>query len=82
MKIEPPTYQEARSMKQNSVLISFMQPSDNQELIDYLHQTKNITIYALDQVPRNISTQSRYFDAVYSQVGCRSVEYLPLMEDL
>lgn len=69
VKVQPPTMKEAGRMRPDSRLIAFMQARDNADVIDFLHSEKNVTIFAMDQVPRNVSLTSRYFDAVYSQVS-------------
>eukprot|EP01040_Poterioochromonas_malhamensis_P014562 gene14562-16125_t len=69
VKVQPPTMNEAGRMRPDSRLIAFMQARDNADVIDFLHSEKNVTIFAMDQVPRNVSLTSRYFDAVYSQAS-------------
>ena len=51
LKIREPSNTELEAIKPNSTLVSFIQPAQNEQLIDQLIE-KNITSFALDQIPR------------------------------
>ena len=51
LKIREPSNKEMEAIKPNSTLVSFIQPAQNDKLMDQLVE-KNITAFALDQIPR------------------------------
>ena len=73
LKIREPNNAELDSIKPNSTLVSFIQPAQNTDLVNKLNE-KNITAFALDQVPRVTIAQA--CDVLSSQaniVGKRAV---------
>ncbi|QJC28494.1 Re/Si-specific NAD(P)(+) transhydrogenase subunit alpha [Enterobacteriaceae endosymbiont of Plateumaris consimilis] len=73
IKINPPTIEEIKLIKNNSVLISFIWPSKNPFLLKEL-AIKNITAISMDSVPRISRAQS--IDALSSMsnlTGYRSI---------
>jgi NAD(P) transhydrogenase len=53
-------------MKENSTLISFLQPAQNKDVVEKL-RSKNITSFAMDQIPR--ITRAQTFDALSSMAN-------------
>jgi NAD(P) transhydrogenase subunit alpha len=66
LKVQPPTTNEVRSLKEGALLISFLQPSSNAEVINALAQG-NVTAVSLELVPRISRAQS--MDALSSQAN-------------
>lgn len=66
MKVRPPTVEEAKGMKENSRLISFLYPDQNKEVVDVLKQ-KKATAWAMELIPRISRAQS--FDALSSMAN-------------
>eukprot|EP00923_Selenidium_pygospionis_P051441 GHVN01089274.1.p1 GENE.GHVN01089274.1~~GHVN01089274.1.p1 ORF type:complete len:1119 (+),score=168.08 GHVN01089274.1:1243-4599(+) len=66
LKVRPPTIEEAKKMRQKSVLISFINPGQNKELLEVLSQ-RMITCLAMDCIPRN--TKAQAFDALSSMAN-------------
>ena len=66
IKIQPPTISEAQ-MLQNRTLISFIQPSINEDLMKQFEIQKS-TIFAMDMIPRMLSRGQSY-DALTSQAN-------------
>jgi NAD(P) transhydrogenase len=65
LKVQPPTVKEAQKL-QNRVVISFLQPSLNNDMMKRLAQ-QGATVFAMDCVPRYLS-RAQQFDALSSQV--------------
>ena len=51
LKVRAPTMEETDKLNNDSGLISFINPAQNQELVDKLKE-KNITCYGMEQIPR------------------------------
>jgi NAD/NADP transhydrogenase alpha subunit len=74
LKVNAPTLAEVDSAKKGGVLISFIQPAQNPELVEAL-KSKQMTVIAMDCLPRTIS-RAQTFDALSSMAniaGYRSV---------
>ena len=74
LKVNAPTLAEVDSAKKGGVLISFIQPAQNKELVEAL-KAKQMTVIAMDCLPRTIS-RAQTFDALSSMAniaGYRSV---------
>ncbi len=76
-KVQPPlvnsNYAEAQFAKAGSVIIGFMNPYHNKEMIEF-YSKKKVSLIAMDLVPR--STKAQSFDALSSQaslIGYRAV---------
>ncbi|MDX1917093.1 MAG: NAD(P) transhydrogenase subunit alpha, partial [Rickettsiaceae bacterium] len=77
LKVQPPStkhsFGEAEFARKGSIIIGFMNPYHNAEMIEF-YANKNITLIAMDLVPRYTKAQS--FDALSSQanlMGYRAV---------
>jgi H+-translocating NAD(P) transhydrogenase subunit alpha len=73
LKVQPPNTVEASMLKESSVLISFLYPSSNLEIIKLLKE-KKVTSFAMELMPRISRAQS--MDALSSQAtvaGYKSV---------
>lgn len=73
-KVNAPTLAEVDLAKKGGVLISFIQPAQNPELVEAL-KSKQMTVIAMDCLPRTIS-RAQTFDALSSMAniaGYRSV---------
>ena len=66
MKVRAPTELEAKALKDEAGLISFLYPAQNKNLVDIL-KSKNITSFAMDQVPRLSRAQT--YDALSSMAN-------------
>eukprot|EP01025_Chloroclados_australasicus_P021465 TRINITY_DN2258_c1_g1_i1.p1 TRINITY_DN2258_c1_g1~~TRINITY_DN2258_c1_g1_i1.p1 ORF type:complete len:1160 (-),score=185.00 TRINITY_DN2258_c1_g1_i1:305-3673(-) len=66
LKVRPP-FEEAAMLKEGSTVISFIQPAQNEELVKEL-QKKNVTVFALDQMPRTLS-RAQAFDVLSSMAN-------------
>ncbi len=55
-KVDPPTLEEARRLKEGATLISFVYPARNGELVAAL-ATRKATVLAMDRVPRTTIAQ-------------------------
>ena len=62
LKVRPPSLLEARSLEPGSLLISYLMPAKNKELIEELAK-KEITAIGMDCIPRTIS-RAQMFDTV------------------
>lgn len=62
LKVRPPSIIEASSLKPGSLLVSYLAPAKNKDLIDELAK-KEITALGLDCIPRTIS-RAQMFDTV------------------
>ena len=66
MKVQPPTLEEARALKEGSVLFSFIYAHREVELVKVLRDRK-ITCFAMELVPR--ITRAQAMDALSSQAA-------------
>lgn len=66
LKVRAPSEQEAKTLKEEAGLISFLYPAQNKNLVDIL-KSKNITSFAMDQVPRLSRAQT--YDALSSMAN-------------
>ena len=66
LKVQPPTADEVGRLREGSVLISFLQPATNADVIGALAKRK-VSAFSLDLVPRISRAQS--MDALSSQAG-------------
>jgi H+-translocating NAD(P) transhydrogenase subunit alpha len=66
LKVQPPTLDEVSALKAGAILISFLQPSSNAEVVKALARQK-ATAFSLELVPRISRAQS--MDALSSQAG-------------
>jgi len=66
LKVQPPTPDEVGRLREGSVLISFLQPATNSDVIGALAKRK-VSAFSLDLVPRISRAQS--MDALSSQAG-------------
>src|SRR5213080_4709104 len=66
LKVQPPTSDEVGRLREGSVLISFLQPAINADVIGALAKRK-VSAFSLDLVPRISRAQS--MDALSSQAG-------------
>src|SRR5213080_5447557 len=66
LKVQPPTSDEVGRLREESVLISFLQPAINADVIGALAKRK-VSAFSLDLVPRISRAQS--MDALSSQAG-------------
>ena len=87
VKVNPPTHEEIELIKNNSMLLSFMQPTKELELVKSIN-SKSITGFSLHLIPR--TTLAQKMDALSSQTniaGYRAVlmgamhikKYMPLL---
>ena len=58
-KVRPPSLQEVRSMRPGTILFSMVYPAQNEKLVQKLKE-KNITCFAMDQMPRTLSRAQSY----------------------
>lgn len=65
-KVDAPTLAEVELIQPAAILVSFIQPAQNRDLIEALQQ-KNITVLAMDMVPRISRAQS--MDALSSMAN-------------
>jgi len=66
LKVQPPTLDEVAALKPGAILISFLQPSSNAEVVKALARQR-ATAFSLELVPRISRAQS--MDALSSQAG-------------
>ncbi|MBC6414094.1 MAG: Re/Si-specific NAD(P)(+) transhydrogenase subunit alpha [Chromatiales bacterium] len=66
LKVKGPTQQEAELLTEHSILICFIWPAQNKELVDKLKH-KGSTVLAMDQVPR--ITRAQKLDALSSMAN-------------
>jgi H+-translocating NAD(P) transhydrogenase subunit alpha len=66
LKVQPPTEDEVGKLRDGALLISFLQPAANAELVTALARRK-VTAFSLELVPRISRAQS--MDALSSQAG-------------
>ncbi|MDR3369107.1 Re/Si-specific NAD(P)(+) transhydrogenase subunit alpha [Rhodoferax sp.] len=66
-KVRGPSPEEVVLMRQGGVLISFVWPAQNPELMQQL-AAKNVTVLAIDALPRTLS-RAQKMDALTSQAG-------------
>lgn len=66
LKVRGPSIAEAESAKANQVIISFLQPAQNRELVEKLAERK-ATSFAMDMVPR--ISRAQVFDALSSMAN-------------
>jgi NAD(P) transhydrogenase subunit alpha len=66
LKVQPPSLDEVAALKSGAILIGFLQPSANADVVKAL-ATQKITAFSLELVPRISRAQS--MDALSSQAG-------------
>ena len=66
LKVQPPTPEEVGRLREGAVLISFLQPATNADVVSALAKQK-VSAFSLDLVPRISRAQS--MDALSSQAG-------------
>jgi NAD(P) transhydrogenase subunit alpha len=66
LKVQPPTLDEVRLMKSRSVLLSFLQPATQADVVEALAQ-QGVTAFSLELLPRISRAQS--MDALSSQAS-------------
>src|ERR1700730_7371638 len=66
LKVQPPTLDEVGRLRAGAVLISFLQPATNADVVTALAK-QNVSAFSLDLVPRISRAQS--MDALSSQAG-------------
>ena len=66
LKVQPPTLDEVSSLRNGAILIGFLQPSTNADVVQALAKQK-VTAFSLELVPRISRAQS--MDALSSQAG-------------
>ncbi len=64
LKVQPPTLEEARAIKEGAILISFLQAARNQDIVEAL-AGRRVTALSMHRVPRITRAQS--MDALSSQ---------------
>jgi H+-translocating NAD(P) transhydrogenase subunit alpha len=64
LKVQPPSPEEARAVKEGAILISFLQPVRNRDILEIL-APRRVTTLSMDRVPRITRAQS--MDALSSQ---------------
>ncbi len=78
LKVQPPSINEVEILKENSVLISFLYPLSNLEMVRHL-ATRKITSFAMDLIPRISRAQS--MDALSSQATIAGYKAVLLAAD-
>ena len=78
LKLHPPTLEEADRLREGSILVSFLFPHSQGELLDRLNRRK-ITAFAMDQIPRITRAQS--MDALSSQANIAGYKAVLLAAD-
>lgn len=58
-KVRPPTLSEVKQMREDTTLFSMINPAQNEELVKKIRE-KNITCFAMDQMPRTLSRAQAY----------------------
>ncbi|WP_417284758.1 Re/Si-specific NAD(P)(+) transhydrogenase subunit alpha [Comamonas sp.] len=66
-KVRPPTQEEVAQMREGQVLIDFIWPAQNPELMQQL-AAKKVTVLAIDSLPRTLS-RAQKMDALTSMAG-------------
>jgi proton-translocating NAD(P)+ transhydrogenase subunit alpha len=66
LKVQPPSLDEVKALKAGAILIGFLQPATNAEIVKALASQK-VTAFSLELVPRISRAQS--MDALSSQAG-------------
>ncbi len=66
-KVRPPTQQEVASMREGQILIDFLWPAQNPDLMQQL-AAKKVTVLAIDSLPRTLS-RAQKMDALTSMAG-------------
>ncbi len=66
LKLRPPAIDEVEQLREGGVLISYIQPAQNTELVDKLAARK-VTVLAMDQVPR--ISRAQKMDALSSMAN-------------
>src|SRR5213594_1562301 len=64
LKVQPPSLEEARAIKEGTILISFLQPVRNRDILEAL-AAQRVTAFSMHRVPRITRAQS--MDALSSQ---------------
>ena len=64
LKVQPPSLEEARAIKEGTILISFLQPVRNRDILQAL-ASQRVTAFSMHRVPRITRAQS--MDALSSQ---------------
>lgn len=67
LKVRPPTLAEAGMLRDNAILVSYLQPAQNKDLLNAL-SSKNITALGMDCIPRTIS-RAQMFDTLSSMAN-------------
>lgn len=78
-KIRPPKLHEVEKMRQNGTLISFLQPSQNAELIKQLEK-RQITSLGMELIPR--ISRAQVFDALSSMANIAGYKAVSCFGDL
>ena len=78
-KVQPPTLEEVDLLKEGTVIIGFMQPHRNPEMVKKLRD-KKITSFAIELVPRISRAQS--MDALSSQASIAGYKVALMAADL
>jgi len=78
LKLHPPTLEEADRLREGTILVSFLFPFNQAELLDRLCRRK-ITAFAMDQIPRITRAQS--MDALSSQANIAGYKAVLLAAD-
>ncbi len=71
LRVRPPSPAEAALVAEGAVLIAFLQPVRDAEVLAILHQ-RRVTVLSMDRVPRTTKAQS--MDALSSQAGVAGYE--------
>jgi len=58
-KVRPPSEKEVGAMRKDTILFSMVYPAQNEKLVEKLKE-KNITCFAMDQMPRTLSRAQAY----------------------
>jgi len=66
LKLHPPSAEEIERLREKTLLISFLYPFNNKDLVEKL-RAKGVTSFAMDQIPRITRAQS--MDALSSQAN-------------
>src|SRR5437016_1305104 len=64
LKVQPPSLEEARAIKEGAILISFLQPVRNRDILQAL-ASQRVTAFSMHRVPR--ITRAPSMDALSSQ---------------
>src|SRR5690606_36390745 len=66
-KVRPPTTEEVALMREGQILLDFIWPAQNADLMQQL-AAKKVTVLAIDSLPRTLSRAQR-MDALTSMAG-------------